>query len=128
MKELSFNVSQFPFNQIKCETAAIRQGAVVVPMGQLEIILSVQAIFTAHAFQQSLLVTGRGVQTFRPLVSHVWHDRQVGKSEFDCGCRWIFSLPLAPRSAISSLGSAAFAPDMRSTVCICMNATLPIVV
>ena len=43
MKELSFDVSQFPFNEIKCETAAIRQGAVVVAMRQLEIILSVQA-------------------------------------------------------------------------------------
>ena len=34
-------------------------------MGQLEIILSVQATFTAHAFQQSRQVTGRSVQTFR---------------------------------------------------------------
>ena len=58
-------MSQFSFNQIKCETAAIRQGAVVVPMGHLEIILSVQATFTAHAFQQSRQVTGRSAQTFR---------------------------------------------------------------
>ena len=65
MKELSFDVSQFPFNQIKCETAAIRQGAVVVAMRQLEIILSVQATFITHAFQQSRQVTGRSVQTFR---------------------------------------------------------------
>ena len=65
MTGLSFDEFQFSFNQIKCETAAIRQGAVVVAMRQLEIILSVQATFTAHAFQQSREVTGRSVQTFR---------------------------------------------------------------
>ena len=92
-------------------------------MGQLEIILSVQASFTAHAFQQSLLVTCSGYDGYPlllpalPLVSPVWHDRQVGKSDFDCGCRWIPSLPPASRSAISSLGSAACAPDMRSNEC-----------
>ena len=65
MTELSFDEFKFSFNQIKCETAAIRQGAVVVAMRQLEIILSVQATFTTHAFQQSREVTGRSVQTFR---------------------------------------------------------------
>ena len=125
MKELSFNVSQFPFNQIKCETAAIRQGAVVVPMGQLEIILSVQAIFTTHAFQQSPRVTGgvfrrSGYDGYQllllalPLVSPVWHVRQVGKSVVECVCRWTPRLPPGPRSVRPSLGRTACAPDTRS--------------
>ena len=34
-----------------------------------------------------------------------------------CGCRWTSSLPPLSCSVISSLGSAAFASDMRASEC-----------